>query len=325
MNPSIVPASALGLGYSRGDGTATWSALEEAVGQLEGGTAVAFASGIATVSAVLDALPVGTGVAVPTDSYMGTRDVFEHADSTGRIRLRRIAPEDTAVWVGAAAEVGLLWLESPTNPSLAYMDIPAIAAAAAEQLRRPLVVADNTFATPLGDRPLSHGADISVHSASKLIGGHSDLLLGLAVAKDEALVEALRDARTRGGATPGALEAWLALRGLRTLPVRYAEVSRTAALLAERLGKHPAVVGVRYPGAGAMIAFELGGAAAADRLCASLRLVRHATSLGGVESTVERRAARAGEEHVAAGLLRFSVGLEDPDDLWQDLDRALEV
>ena len=125
------------------------------------------------------------------------------------------------------------------------------------------------------------------------------------------------------GSTPGALEAWLALRGLRTMPVRLAEQSRTAALLAERLAGHSAVRRVRYPGFGMMVAFELADAEAADRFCASVRLIRAATSLGGVESLVERRAWLAGEERVPPGLIRFSVGLEDPEDLWRDLAAAL--
>ncbi|SFP87553.1 cystathionine gamma-synthase [Amycolatopsis arida] len=328
LNVPIVPASTFAAGgeraYSREDGTPTWAALEEAIGALEGGHATAFASGLATLSAVLDVLPVGAVVAVPTFSYAGTRAVLDHAERAGRLRVERIAPTNTAAWVAATERVDLVWLESPTNPTLDLVDIPAITAAAAARPRRPRVVVDNTFATPLGRRPLSLGADVVVHSATKLIGGHSDLLLGLTVTADPALAGELRAARTRGGATPGALEAWLALRGLRTLPVRLAEAGRSAALLAERLAEHPAVRVVRYPGEGTMVAFELADAAAADRVCAGLTLIRHATSLGGVESCVERRAALAGDAHVPAGLVRFSVGLEDPADLWRDLAAALD-
>jgi cystathionine gamma-synthase len=328
LNTPIVPASTFhagGRAYSREDGTPTWEALEEAVGALEGGRATAFASGIATAAAVFDLLHVGTEVAVPTYCYAGTRGSLDHAERSGRLRVRRIEPTDTDSWVAAAGEAGLLWLESPTNPTLDVMDVKAITSAAAASERRPLVVVDNTFATPIGQQPLSLGADIVVHSATKLIGGHSDLLLGLTVAADEELAGALRDARTRGGATPGALEAWLALRGLRTLPVRYAEQSRTAALLADRLREHPAVTRVRYPGEGAMIGFDLADSGTADRFCANVRLIRHATSLGGVESLVERRASLAGDAHVPPGLIRFSVGLEDPADLLADLTQALDV
>jgi cystathionine gamma-synthase len=327
LNTPIVPASTFGAGgdraYSREDGTPTWEALEEAIGSLEGGHATAFASGIATLAAVVDILPVGARVAVPTFSYSGSRALLAHAHRGGRLVVTEIPPADTDAWVAATASTDLLWLETPTNPTLDLIDIKAIAGAAAGQPHAPLVVVDNTFSTPLGQQPLTLGAHIVVHSATKLIGGHSDLLLGLTVTADKELARSLRDARTRGGAAPGALEAWLALRGLRTLPVRLAEQSRTAALLASRLAEHPAVVKVRYPGDGIMIAFELPDAAAADRVCATLTLIRSATSLGGVESLVERRAWLAGDAHVPAGLIRFSVGLEDPDDLWRDLFNAL--
>ncbi|MGW5699688.1 trans-sulfuration enzyme family protein [Amycolatopsis japonica] len=321
LNVPIVAASTFDAGadraYSRQDGTPTWEALEAAIGALEGGHATAFASGIATLSAVVDTLPVGAKVCVPTFSYAGSRGLLAHAHGTGRLVVTEIEPEDTAAWV-AAADADLLWLESPTNPTLDVIDIETITAAA-----NGLVAVDNTFATPLGQRPLELGADIVVHSATKLIGGHSDLLLGLTIAADEGIANGLRDARTRLGATPGALEAWLALRGLRTLPVRLAEQTRTAKLLAARLLDHPAITRVRYPGSGTMIAFELPDAETADKVIGSLRLIRAATSLGGVESLVERRAWMAGDAHVPAGLVRFSVGLEDPEDLWTDLVSAL--
>ncbi|WP_116042862.1 trans-sulfuration enzyme family protein [Amycolatopsis palatopharyngis] len=328
LNVPIFPASTFGAGtdraYSREDGTPTWEALEDTIGALEGGYATAFASGIATLAAVLDVLPVGARVAVPSFSYAGTRGSLAHAEQSGRLRVTQLAPTDTAGWIEAAGGHDLLWLESPTNPTLELIDIEAIVAAARKQQHRPRVVVDNTFATPLGRQPLALGVDLVVHSATKLIGGHSDLLLGLTVAADEGLARELRDARTRGGATPGALEAWLALRGLRTLPVRLAEATRSAADLAERLAGHPRITAVRYPGEGAMIAFELDGADTADAVCRALTLIRHATSLGGVESCVERRASLAGDAHVPAGLIRFSVGLEHPDDLWRDLATALD-
>lgn len=325
MNVPIVPASVLGDGYARDLGTPTWQAFEQAVGELEGGEVTSFASGIAAVAAVFDLLDAGAEVAVPTSSYTGTRGLLAHSAARGRLRVRRIEPSDTAGWVAAAGEVAVLWIESPTNPTLESMDVASIVAAAAQRSPRPYVVVDNTFATPLGAQPLRDGADIVVHSATKLIGGHSDLLLGLTATADTDLAAELRQARTRAGATPGALEAWLALRGLRTLPVRLAEASGTAALLAERLGAHPAVHAVRYPGSGIMISFDLADAETAEKFCGSLTLITVATSLGGVESTLERRAGHSGEEHVPAGLLRFSVGLEDPEDLWHDLDRALSA
>ena len=188
------------------------------------------------------------------------------------------------------------------------------------------MVVDSTFATPLRQQPLDDGAAIVMHSGTKFIGGHSDLLLGLCVTADDDVFERLVGARTFQGATPGALEAFLALRGLRTLPMRLAVAERNAAELVDRLRRHPAVVDVRYPGSGAMVAFVCaGGAAAADSVCDQVRLLVPATSLGGVETTIERREKYAGDAHVDPGLLRMSVGIEDVDDLWHDLDMALTV
>ena len=232
----------------------------------------------------------------------------------------------------------LLWLESPTNPLIDVADLTALCRAGREA--GALVVVDNTFATPLGQQPLALGADLVLHSATKFIGGHSDLLTGIAVAASEELAARLVRRRQLAGATPGALEAFLALRGLRTLPVRLARAQESAGVLAARLLDHPAVERVRYPGLaddpghalaarqmngfGAMLSFEVrGGAAAADAVCRALRVVTNATSLGGVESTIERRAKLAGQEHIPPGLLRFSVGVEHVEDLWDDLSAAL--
>ena len=206
------------------------------------------------------------------------------------------------------------------------------------------MIVDSTFATPLRQRPLELGADLVLHSATKFIGGHSDLLLGVVVARASERAEALAHRRQIDGATPGALEAFLALRGLRTLAVRLDRSERTAATLAERLAAHPAVTRVRYPGLpddpghalaaaqmsgfGAMLAFEtVGDAGTAELVCERSRLITHATSLGGVETLLERRARYPGD--AAAGtpptLIRLSVGIENVEDLWGDLERALDA
>jgi cystathionine gamma-synthase len=184
-------------------------------------------------------------------------------------------------------------------------------------------VVDNTFATPLLQRPLELGADIVVHSATKLIGGHSDLLLGAAVTADPHQLELLRDVRSRNGATPGMLECFLALRGARTLALRLRQAQSSAQELAARLSAHAAVTRVRYPGLGTIVSFELADGAAADRACRATRIIRHATSLGGIETSMERRNAHPGQEHIPPGLIRLSVGCEDIDDLWRDLEAAL--
>ena len=300
--------------------------------------AVAFASGMAAAAAVFDLLPAGSVVVLPDDCYQGVAGLAADGAAKGRWSVRRVAVDDTAGWVRACGEADLLWLESPSNPLLAVADLPAICAAP----RKPgaIVAVDNTFATPLNQRPLDLGATVSMQSATKFIGGHSDLLAGLATTRDEGVWHALRQSRELHGATPGTLEAFLAVRGARTLAVRLERAQRTAMLLAERLAAHPGVERVRYPGLrshptheiaarvlggfGTIISFDVrGDAEAADAVCRAVRLVRHATSLGAVESTMERRAAIPGQQHLPPSLLRLSVGIEDAEDLWADLDRAI--
>ena len=250
------------------------------------------------------------------------RSLLAEYAQRGAIELRPVDITDTDAVLAAANGADVVWIETPTNPTLDVADLPAITAGAIAAGAR--VVVDSTFATPLRQRPLEHGADIVLHSATKFIGGHSDLLLGVCITADDEVHDRLVQARTFQGATPGALEAFLALRGLRTLPVRLAAAERNAAVLVERLGAHPAVAAVRYPGTGAMVSFVCrGGAAAADAVCDRVRLLVPATSLGGVETTIERRQKYAGDSHVDPGLLRMSVGIEDVDDLWHDLDHAL--
>jgi cystathionine gamma-synthase len=327
-----------GRAYSRDDATPTWEAFEQLLGGLEGGSAVAFASGMGAVAAVFDLLPVGATVVLPDDCYHGVAGLAAAGAAQGRWRVVRVAVEDTAGWLKAAGKADLLWLESPSNPLLAVADLPAVCAAR----RKPhaLVAVDSTLATPLVQRPLEMGADLVVHSATKYLGGHSDLLLGAAVARSDAVARRLRERRELAGATPGALEAYLATRGARTLALRLERASASAARLAEHLDGHPDVAVVRYPGRpshpthatarrfmrgfGAVVSFDVhGGAERADAVCRSLRIIRHATSLGGVESTIERRAAIPGQTHLPPGLLRLSVGCEHVDDLWADLDQAL--
>jgi cystathionine gamma-synthase len=305
-------------------GNPTWQAFEAALGDLEGGRALAFSSGLAAVSTVLDLVANGATVVAPRISYNGTLLQLADLESRGRIATRLVDVEDTAGFVAACDEdTALVWLESPTNPSLELADIATIAAAAHEA--GASVVVDNTFATPLFQKPLTLGADIVIHSATKFIGGHSDLLMGAVVTGDDALWEVLKGRRDLLGAIPGTLEAWLALRGMRTLHVRMERAQSNAAELARRLADHPAVAEVRYPGFGAMVSVLVaGGAEAADLVSASTRLWIHTTSLGGVESTLERRRRWASEPgEVPDNLMRLSVGIEDVEDLWSDLSQAL--
>lgn len=324
------------IGYGRW-GNPTWSAFEETLGELEGGLCVAFASGLAAVSALLAPLPLGSTVLFPSAGYNGTRALLERLEKEDRLRIRGVDVVNTQEVLDALDGVDVAWLESPTNPMLGVADLPAILRAARD--RGVTAVVDNTFATPMLQQPLALGARYVVHSATKYIGGHSDLLMGAVIADSESQRDALVEWRTSNGAIPGVMEAYLALRGLRTLPVRFARQQRTAAELAERLDDHRHVERVRYPGLvtdagferassqmggfGAMLSFEVKDAEHADRVVDCLRLIVGGTSLGGVESTIDRRGRWKGEENVPGGLLRLSVGLEHPVDLWADLDDAL--
>ncbi len=308
--------------YARTHGVVTWEGLEEAVGRLEGGQATAFSTGMAAASACLFALAPRVLV-LPTFSYLGVRALVEDLVAQARMQVRHVDVTDTAAVVEASDGADVVWVETPTNPTLDVADLPAIAAGAQRHGAR--VVVDSTFATPVCAQPLQLGADVVVHSGTKFIGGHSDLMIGLTITADEVLHDRLRHARLVNGATPGALEAFLALRGLRTLPLRMERAQQNAAVLVERLRAHPAVDEVRYPGWGAMVSFVVhGGADAADAVCRAVRLLVPATSLGGVETTIERRQKYAGDAHVPPGLLRMSVGVEHLDDLWDDLAAALD-
>ncbi len=344
LNVPPVPASNFVLGdaraYARDDGTPGWEALEAIVGGLEGGVSVAFASGMAGIAAVFEQLPVGSVVVLPDDCYQGVAGLAEAGTRRGRWTVHRVGVTDTARWIEWCATADLIWLESPSNPLLTVGDVDAICAA--PRKAGAMLAVDNTFATPLNQRPLALGADVAVQSVTKFIGGHSDLLGGVVTVRDPRLHTALRHSRELTGATPGTLEAFLAVRGVRTLALRLARAQQSAMVLAARLAGHPQVTLTRYPGLaghpthdaarrqlagfGTIISFDVrGDAAAADAVCTSLRLVQHATSLGAVESTIERRAAIPGQEHLPPSLLRLSVGIEAVDDIWADLDGALRA
>jgi cystathionine gamma-synthase len=319
--PLVLASSFHGSGYAREEGSPSWEAFEEAIGALEGGSAVAFGSGTAAAAAILETLPAGARVVGPVAGYAWTRSLLAERAAVGRIVLETVDTTDTEATLRACDGADLLWLETPSNPLLEVCDLDRLCAAGVP------VAVDSTFATPLLQRPLELGAAFSMHSATKFIGGHSDLLLGVISTRDP---EALRHARAQVGATPGALEAFLALRGLRTLPVRLAVSSANALTLAERLSAHPDVSAVHYPGLagdrfheraarfmdgfGAMLSFELAGDPAA--VCAAVEVFTHAKSLGGVESLIDRR---------GDALIRLSVGCEHVEDLWRDLESALQI
>jgi cystathionine beta-lyase/cystathionine gamma-synthase len=356
--PPLAPASIYvsqgtphpGRGYGR-DGNPGWEALEQALGALEDAEAVAFASGQAASMALMLALAAGRErIVLPEDGYYGGRVLADrlrpHSTRPVPVDLRDLA----AVERELTAAPSVLWAETPTNPLLRVADLSRLGALAAAA-GAPMIV-DNTVATGLLQRPLDVGATASLYSLTKAISGHSDVILGAVVSRDARLLAELRAWRSSGGGIPGPFEAWLALRGLKTLPLRIARQSASALAIAGHLAGHPRVTAVHYPGVdgpgvdgpgagtttselarrqmpdgfGPLLSFEVtpDGADAADKVVAASRLILPATSFGGVESTWERR-ARWPAETAPAGLIRLSVGVEPAADLITDIDHALGV
>lgn len=321
----------------------TWEAFEEVLARLEGTPrpALAYASGMAAIASVLSLVPVGGTLVVPRHSYQGTTQLARRWQDRGILTVRAVDIADTAATLVALDGADMLWVESPTNPVLEVADLPALLRGARE--RGVLSAVDNTFATPLLQQPLGMGADLVVHSATKYLAGHSDVLMGAVLCASDALRDRLHSQRTLEGAVPGPFETWLALRGVRTLAVRLERSMASAAELARRLREHPAVARVSYPGlpddpghdrAAAQMQGGFGSvlavvphddAAAAEALVSRLRVWTPATSLGGVESLVERRRRHHDEpDSVPDNLLRLSVGIENVEDLWEDLRRGLD-
>jgi cystathionine gamma-synthase len=285
---------------------------EERVGALDGGSAVLFPSGTGAVTGlVLSLLEPGDTIALAAGCYFGTGVTFKTLERWG---VRHVEFDQT----GPPPDgVQLVWLEAPSNP---FLTMPDLEAAAGHPSR---VVVDSTVATPVLLRPLEHGADYALHSATKYLGGHDDVLLGAVVCRDAAAADELRSFRGRTGISPAHEQARLLLRSLETLEVRVRRQAATAARLAELLRGHPKVETVRYPGLGGLISFDVADGEAARRVETSTRLIVNATSLGSVHTLLESRHRWEGAR-VPPGLLRLSVGLEDPDALWGDLASALE-
>jgi cystathionine gamma-synthase len=361
VNPPIVLSSTyFGTGPladgDRGYGrysNPTWDPFEDALAQLEGADlpALLYASGLAAVSSALSLIPAGGVLVMPSHSYAGSLVMATELAEKGLFELRTVDIADTdavleLIAPSAGAPASMLWLESPTNPMLGIADIRALTAAAHDA--GAIVVTDNTFSTPLVQQPLSLGSDVVLHSVTKYLAGHSDVVLGALVTSDAKVRARLLHHRIIHGGIAGPFEAWLALRGLRTLALRIERSQASAAVLAERLSRHPRIEGIRYPGLatdpghqraksqmkgfGSVICIQVapagsrGGAAAADAVVHGLHLWLPATSLGGVESLIERRRRHAAEPHsVPENLVRLSVGIENVEDLWADLEQALKA
>ena len=315
----------------------TWTNYEAALGEIEGGRAVAFASGMAAVTAIL--LPVlrpGDVLVAPSDCYMSVRTLAEGYLSERGVEVRLVPTAGDAV-LDALDGARLVWLESPSNPGLDVADLPRVIERA--HTAGALVAVDNTLATPFGQRPLAIGADFSMASGSKHISGHGDLVLGHVACSDVALAEQVVDWRTHTGSIPGPFEAWLAHRSLATLDVRLERECANALALAEFLAARSDVAGVRYPGLpgdpaheiarrnmtrfGTVLGFVVGSEQRAAAFLAACDLVAGATSFGGVHTSAERR-GRWGRDAVAPGFIRLSAGLENADDLIRDIAQALD-
>ena len=301
-----------GAYYYQRYGHPTGAEAERALGALEGGTALLFPSGAAATAAlVLALLEPGDTIALARDAYYGTSVLFRELERWG---LHFVEFDQTGP---PPSDTDLVWIESPSNPLLTVPDFEAAVAHPA-----PLVV-DATASTPVYLRPLERGAEFAVHSATKYLGGHHDLLLGAVVCRDAQAAERLREFRAHTGIVAAPDTAWLLLRGLKTLEVRMRRHTETGAEIARRLGEHPGVERVRYPGFGGLLSFDVaGGADAARTVETSTRVIRNATSLGGVDSVLETRYRWEGDR-VPENLVRLSVGLEDVDELWADLNSAL--
>lgn len=288
------------------------AAAEEALGALDGGSAVLFGSGMAAVTGVvLTLLQPGDTVALASGAYYGTGKTFAALVRWG---LRTVEFDQTAP---PPDDVQLVWIEAPSNPMLTMPDFGAAVAHPAP------VVCDSTVGTPLYVRPLAHGCDIALHSATKYLGGHDDLLLGAAICRDPGVAERIHATRRQLGLTAAPDPAWLLLRSLETIELRVRRQTETAHALADRLAAHPAVSIVRYPGFGGLLSFDVADLDAAMRVETSTRLIANRTSLGSTRTSMESRRRWEGER-CPPGLLRLSVGLEDVEQLWADLELALD-
>ena len=338
LNSTFVAGGAIGYGRY---GNQTWSALETAIAALEGGKTLTYSSGMAAVSAVFSTLPVGAKVVASNQGYSGVMTLLGTLAAAKKLNPNFVSIADTDEVIAALDGADLLWIESPTNPSLDVADLPTLIKEA--KSRGITVAVDNTFATALTQQPLLMGADIVLNSVTKYLAGHSDVVLGSLSTNNPELFKAVEDSRKFNGSIPGPFEAWLALRGIRTFPLRFQRSSENALEIAKRLSAHPLVTRVRYPGLptdpqhakaksfmkgfGAIVSFEYDGdGAATDKVCESSKLVTYATSLGGVESLWERRRRWPIESaSVPESLIRLSLGCEDVDDLWADIDTALHA
>ncbi len=304
----------------------TRRALEDALGQLEGGLATTFGSGLAAEHALISATcEAGSHIVLPRDLYGGTYRLVDKILTRWGLRYTMVDQTDLhALAVAIEPDTRLVWVETPTNPRLDVVDVAALVELA--HARGVLAAVDNTFATPVNQRPLEHGADAVVHSATKYLGGHSDVVLGAVVVADEQLHERVRFVQNAAGAIPGPMDCFLVHRGLRTLHLRMAAHAASAGAVVELLLGTPGVSDVAWPGFSGMVSFRHRDA---HGICTRTRVFTLAESLGGVESLIEvpqamtHGSVEGSDAAVPADLVRLSCGIEDPVDLVNDLHQAI--
>lgn len=327
-----------GIGHSGGydytrTGNPTRSVLEDAIARLEGADrGLAFSSGMAAIQNVLSLFQQGDELLVSRDLYGGTYRLFEHSKRKWGLHFQYVNSfDDDSIEAAISERTKAIFIETPTNPLMQQTDIKGTARLA-ERLGLLLIV-DNTFFTPLLQQPIADGADIVVHSATKYLGGHNDVLAGLVAAKGNDLCEQLAEDQNAAGAVLSPFDSWLLMRGMKTLALRMRQHEANAKEMVRYLEQHEAVTDVLYPGRGGMLSFRLQSAAWVDPFLRHLRLITFAESLGGVESFITYPATQTHADipediRTAQGvcnrLMRFSVGLEHPDDLISDLDQALQ-
>lgn len=311
------------IGYAR-YGNDTCKDFEEVVAALENGKTLAFSSGMSAFQSIANIFPIGAKIVASNQGYAGVNATLNKLNNENKINFVEVNIDDTAEVLENIEGAFMLWIESPTNPMLKVADLQKLIQRAKQQ--NIIVGFDNTFATPLNQKPLDLGADISLNSATKYFAGHSDVLAGTISTNNLDLYEKIEFNRKISGTILQPFESFLALRGIRTFPIRFERAQENAKFLFEKLKSHEFITHVNYPGFGAMISFQIdGNSDQAERICNSSRLISNATSLGGVESLWERRRRWELESKlVPENLIRLSVGCECKFDLWADIKYALD-
>jgi cystathionine gamma-synthase len=309
-------------GYGR-YGNDSCVSLEETISLLEGGKTLAFASGMSAISSLFSNIPVGAIIVASNQGYAGINATMQKLHDEGKIIARFVDITNTGEVLANLEDAYMLWLESPTNPRLEVADLNRLIRSCNKT--GVIVGVDNTFATPMNQKPLEMGADMSMNSITKYLSGHSDVLMGSISFNNDSLYDAVEFSRKINGTIPQPFEAWLALRGIRTFPLRFKKAESNAKQLFKLISDHNKISKVYYPGFGAMISFEVDASVEeVDAICNRSKLIANATSLGSVESIWERRRRWPLESNlVSENLIRLSVGCEDINDIWKDILESL--